>query len=110
MTKKFELNSRQYGLRNILLHLPKYIHDRRNRNIFTALRDMSFSVERGERVGLVGHNGCGKTTLLSVIGGVYREFKGEVAVQRQQSGSVVAKWKRSDGHLVFVSKDHRHFA
>jgi lipopolysaccharide transport system ATP-binding protein len=85
LTKKFELNSRQYGLRNILLHLPKYIHDRRNRNIFTALRDMTFSVKRGERVGLIGHNGCGKTTLLSVIGGVYRDYEGEVEVRGRVS-------------------------
>ena len=39
LTKRFVLNSRQYGFRNILLHLPQYIHDRRNRNIFTALND-----------------------------------------------------------------------
>ena len=85
LTKSFVLSSRQYGLKNIILHLPQYIHDRRNRNIFTALNDMTFSVQRGERVGLIGHNGCGKTTLLSVIGGVYRDFEGEVAVRGRVS-------------------------
>ena len=85
LTKHFELSSRQYGLKNILLHLPQYIHDRRKRNIFTALDDMTFSVRRGERVGLVGPNGCGKTTLLSVIGGVYRDFEGEVNVRGRVS-------------------------
>ena len=85
LTKRFELSSRQYGLKNILLHLPQYIHDRRNRNIFTALDDMTFSVRRGERIGLVGPNGCGKTTLLSVIGGVYRDFEGEVNVRGRVS-------------------------
>ena len=85
LTKRFVLSSRQYGLKNILLHLPQYIHDRRNRNIFTALDDLTFSVERGERIGIVGHNGCGKTTLLSIIGGVYRDFEGEVAVRGRVS-------------------------
>ncbi len=85
LTKRFVLNSRQYGFKNIVLHLPQYIHDRRNRNIFTALNDISFSVRRGERVGLVGHNGCGKTTLLSVIGGVYRDFEGDVTVRGRVS-------------------------
>ncbi len=85
LSKRFELSSRQYGLRNILLHLPQYIHDRRQRNIFTALDDVSFSVNRGERVGLIGPNGCGKTTLLSVIGGVYRAFEGEVYVRGRVS-------------------------
>lgn len=85
LTKDFVLSMRQYGLKNIILHLPQYIHDRRNRTMFTALNDISFSVQRGERVGLVGHNGCGKTTLLSVIGGVYREYQGEVNVRGRVS-------------------------
>ncbi len=85
LTKRFVLSSRQYGLRNIVLHLPQYIHDRRNQTIFTALDDISFSVMRGERVGLVGPNGCGKTTLLSVIGGVYRDYEGDVIVRGRVS-------------------------
>lgn len=85
LTKNFVLASRQYGLKNIILHLPQYIHDMRHRNVFTALDDVSFSVERGERIGLVGHNGCGKTTLLSIIGGVYRKYDGEVKVRGRVS-------------------------
>lgn len=85
LTKQFVLERRHYGLKNILLHLPQYIHDRANYELFTALDDVTLSIERGERVGLVGPNGCGKTTLLSIIGGVYKRFQGEVTVHGRVS-------------------------
>lgn len=85
LTKRFAIEQRHYGLKNILLHLPQYIHDRANLRWFTALDNVTFSVKRGERVGLIGHNGCGKTTLLSVIGGVYRRYQGEVHVRGRVS-------------------------
>lgn len=42
-----------------------------------ALDDVSLSIGRGEVVGLIGPNGCGKTTLINVITGVYRPDTGE---------------------------------
>ena len=38
-------------------------------NINTILKDVTFSVNAGERVGLIGPNGCGKTTLLRILAG-----------------------------------------
>ena len=43
---------------------------------FYALNDVSFSVERGEIVGIIGTNGSGKSTLLKVISGIYKPTKG----------------------------------
>ncbi|HZR91676.1 MAG TPA: ABC transporter ATP-binding protein [Gaiellaceae bacterium] len=45
-----------------------------------ALTDVSFSVEPGEAVGLVGRNGSGKTTLLKIVAGIIKPTAGRVAV------------------------------
>lgn len=80
VTMSFRLQQRHYGFKNIVLHLPQYIKDRHNAVIFNALENVNLKIRRGERIGVVGHNGCGKTTLLSIIGGVYRRYTGEVRV------------------------------
>lgn len=48
---------------------------------FWALRNISFSVERGETVSLVGPNGCGKSTLLQVISGILQPTTGRVVTR-----------------------------
>lgn len=47
---------------------------------FWALRDVSFSVRRGETFGIVGRNGAGKSTLLQMICGVLRPTEGEINI------------------------------
>lgn len=48
---------------------------------FYALKDITLSIKRGERVGIVGLNGAGKSTLLKVIAGVYPLHQGSLRVQ-----------------------------
>lgn len=45
---------------------------------FTALDHVSFSVERGETLGLIGRNGAGKSTMLKVISGILKPTEGSV--------------------------------
>ena len=47
-------------------------------NEFWALQNVSFTVERGDRVGILGLNGAGKSTLLKVIAGVFKPTEGSV--------------------------------
>lgn len=53
----------------------------RHRLVVEALRDLTFTLQPGERLGLVGHNGAGKTTLLRALAGVYEPVAGSVRIQ-----------------------------
>jgi len=52
----------------------------------TALEDVSFQLERGERVAVVGPNGAGKSTLFKVIAGVLQPSSGEVNISGHVPG------------------------
>src|ERR1041384_3246780 len=47
----------------------------------TVLDGVTFEVERGESVGVMGRNGSGKSTLLRIVAGVYGPDRGTVAVR-----------------------------
>jgi len=55
---------------------------------FQALSDVSFTVEQGESVGLMGLNGSGKSTLLKLINGVMRPEVGTVLTRGRVAGLI----------------------
>ena len=57
-------------------------------NRFLAVNDVSFTVEQGESVGLMGLNGSGKSTLLKLINGVMRPDSGEVLTRGRIAGLI----------------------
>lgn len=56
----------------------------RSREKFRALEDISFSVRKGEVVGIIGTNGSGKSTILKIISGVLKPTGGNVVTDRRK--------------------------
>lgn len=48
---------------------------------FWALKDVNFSIQKGEAIGIIGKNGSGKSTILKLIAGVIVPTKGEVEIK-----------------------------
>lgn len=61
------------GLRNL-----KNFSNKKQVEEFWALNDVSFEVERGDRVGVIGRNGAGKSTLLKILSRITPPTKGKV--------------------------------
>src|SRR5215203_2036651 len=57
-------------------------------NTFLAVNDVTFTVEQGESVGLMGLNGSGKSTLLKLINGVMRPDTGQVLTRGRIAGLI----------------------
>lgn len=65
---------------------------------YEALRDISFDVNRGETLGLVGRNGAGKSTLLKLLSGIYAPDKG-VIVNKSVKTSLLTLQAGFDANL-----------
>jgi ABC-2 type transport system ATP-binding protein len=75
LTKHFKVHKRPPGFANALKSLV-----RRKYETVKAVDGVTFTIERGERVGFLGPNGAGKTTTLKVLSGLLHPTSGEVDV------------------------------
>lgn len=80
---KFNLSEEKVD--NFKEYVIKLLKKELKYNEFWALRDVSFSLEKGDRLGILGLNGAGKSTLLKVIAGVFKPTEGSV----KRKGKVV---------------------
>jgi ABC-2 type transport system ATP-binding protein len=76
LTKHFRVHKRPPGFVAAMQSLV-----RRRYEIVKAVDGVSFTIERGERVGFLGPNGAGKTTTLKVLSGLLHPTSGEVEVE-----------------------------
>ncbi len=75
---------RAQSLRSSVLGMAvggRFMKDQHDVTVIRALSNVSFKVEEGDRLGLVGHNGSGKTSLLKVIAGIYEPTEGVVSIK-----------------------------
>ncbi|WP_049721301.1 type I secretion system permease/ATPase [Gilvimarinus polysaccharolyticus] len=75
-----------------------YPHDERH-----ALRDVSFSIEPGEKVAILGRNGSGKTTIEKIIAGLYAASSGRVSIDNIDIGQLDPAQLRHN--IGYVSQD-----
>ena len=76
VSMKFNLSSEKVD--NIKEYIIKSIKHQISYDEFWSLRNVSFTMNKGERMGILGLNGAGKSTLLKVISGVYKPTEGKV--------------------------------
>ncbi len=83
-TKRFKM-SNQRTFKKLAVNA---FRGRRLSNSFTALQDITFSLEEGEAIGLMGLNGSGKSTLLKLISGVMAPDEGEILTRGRIAGLI----------------------
>lgn len=86
-------------MENVILvqNLKKTYPLPRNKGHLEAIKDISFSVQKGEIFGILGPNGAGKTTSLEIIEGLKRQTSGEVKVLGFDNLSQVEEIKKRIG-------------
>lgn len=76
VSMKFNLSKEKVD--SLKEYLIKSLKNELQYNEFWALKDVSFSIEKGSKVAILGLNGAGKSTLLKVIAGVFKPTEGTV--------------------------------
>jgi len=81
VSKQFKIHHENTLFNRFLNH----VHNKKDTDELTILKDVTFEVKKGEMFGIIGNNGVGKTTLLRLIAGIYKPDSGTI----QTSGSMI---------------------
>jgi lipopolysaccharide transport system ATP-binding protein len=92
--KKFKRGERHDSLRDLIPALArrafskvKMVPELKEQE-FWALRDINFSIGKGEAVGIIGHNGAGKSTMLKHLSGIMKPTQGKITVNGRLSALI----------------------
>ena len=78
LSKKFQIGTTTNH--SDLSWLKSTFSGKESKKTLWAVKDVSFSIESGEIIGIVGPNGAGKSTILNIIAGIYKLYDGKVDV------------------------------
>lgn len=84
-------------------HLQKIYSTRFSSQKVEALKDVSFDVEEGEYIAIMGESGSGKTTLLNILASLDKPTSGEVLLDNQDLTKI------SDKHISAFRRDNLGF-
>jgi len=93
VSKKFKKGEYHDSLRDLIpafsrKALKGFSSDTLKKNEFWALRDVSFRVNKGEALGIIGSNGAGKSTILRVLSGIMKPTEGKLLVAGKLSALI----------------------
>src|ERR1700737_4576956 len=96
--------TKQYNIYGLPIdRLIEFVTRRPRHTVFPALQDVTFDVERGETVGIIGQNGAGKSTLLKLLCGVTKPSGGML----EAHGNIASILELGTGfHPEFTGRDN----
>lgn len=72
-------------------------------NDHVVLRDLSFAVKQGEKVALVGRSGCGKSTVLKLVAGLYKPVNGKIMLWGRDAAYIAPSSLRQ--YISYITQD-----